>query len=366
MYALKKILDQPARFGFTVGGVALCVVLMMFLLSVYRGVEEGSIAYVRASDADLWVLQRHATNILRSSSLLPFTYSRMIASVPGVDSVHPILFILAGIKLERCSATTYLTGFDPVSGIGGPPEIVEGRGIVKHDDVVLDQSFAMKHHIDVGDQIFIQNDTLHVAGLSAGTNMFVIQYAFVSLQKAQAISGFPNIVSCFQVKAEPNSDLLRAADGIRARCENIVVYDRSTFLQNNIREMESGFLPLLYIVAFIGAVVLMAILSLILSVNVLEQRNDFAVMKALGSPKGFINHIVMKQAMILAGMGTCVALVIFFPMIRLIERLSPEVSAETSVAQIISVVLGVIVIGLLSTITPNRRLRHIYPLEVFR
>jgi ABC-type antimicrobial peptide transport system permease subunit len=130
--------------------------------------------------------------------------------------------------------------------------------------------------------------------------------------------------------------------------------------------MESGFLPLLFIVAFIGAVVLMAILSLILSVNVLEQRNDFAVMKALGSPRGFIRHIVVKQALILAGTGSVLALCIFFPLVKLIEKLSPEVSTVTSIEQVLVVLGAVLLIGLISTIVPNRRLRHIYPLEVFR
>jgi putative ABC transport system permease protein len=366
MYSIKKILDQPVRFSLTIGGVALCVVLMMFLLSVYRGVEEGSVEYVRASEADLWILQRHATNILRSSSMLSSEYGKMIKGISGIESIHPILFILAGVKLSNCSATTYLTGFNHESHVGGPPLIVQGTSVVGNNDIVLDQSFAVKYNIEVGDLITIQNDTLRVVGLCSGTNMFVIQYAFVSLQRAQAISGFPNIVSCYQVKLKAGFDPQRVADRIRSKFDRITVYDRSTFLKNNIQEMESGFLPLLYIVAFIGAIVLMAILSLILSVNVLEQRNDFAIMKALGSPRGFIRHIVVKQAMILAGTGTIVAFVLFFPLVKVIEKFSPEVSAVTSVKQIIMVTVGVVLISLISTVMPNRRLRHIYPLEVFR
>jgi len=49
----------------TIGGVSLCIVLMFFLLAVYRGVADGSVEYIRRNKADLWVLQRNATNILR-------------------------------------------------------------------------------------------------------------------------------------------------------------------------------------------------------------------------------------------------------------------------------------------------------------
>lgn len=151
MYTLKTLLDQPLRFILTICGVALCVVLMLFLLSVYRGVADGSIEYVRASDADLWVLQRHATNILRGSSLLTMSHGYVIRDTKGVESASPILFILAGIRMPKESTTIYLTGFDPNSGRGGPPEITEGRNVNDDQEIVIDRSFAAKYKITVGD-----------------------------------------------------------------------------------------------------------------------------------------------------------------------------------------------------------------------
>jgi ABC-type antimicrobial peptide transport system permease subunit len=59
------------------------------------------------------------------------------------------------------------------------------------------------------------------------------------------------------------------------------------------------------------------------------------------------------------------AVVSFFPLVSVVEGLSPEVSAESSLIQIITVALGVVVISLISSIIPNRRLRNVYPLEVF-
>ncbi len=366
MYTLKTLLDQRLRLILTICGVALCVMLMLFLLSVYRGVEQGSVEYVRASDADLWVLQRHTTNILRGSSLLTTSHGYVLRNTDGVNSASPVLFILAGIKMPKGSTTIYLTGFDPVATRGGPPEIIEGSNVSADDQIVLDGSFAAKYNIVVGDLLHINDDTLTVVGLSDGTNMFVIQYAFVTLQKAQTIAGFPSIVSCYQVKVEQGVDPNEVADQIRSELPGVAVYDRQTFLSNNIREMESGFLPLLYVVAVLGAIVLTAILSLILSVNVLERRQDFAVMKAIGAPNDFIPKLVIQQALILSGIGVIVALVFFFPLVILVEKLSPEVSAISSLNQIITVTIGVGMISLISSIIPNRKLRKIYPLEVFR
>jgi putative ABC transport system permease protein len=136
-------------------------------------------------------------------------------------------------------------------------------------------------------------------------------------------------------------------------------------MENNIREMESGIIPLIFIVTLISAIVLTAILSLILSISVLEKRKDFAIMKALGSPGRFIPGLVIRISLILSLTGLVLALILFFPMTEIVEKISPEVSARTSVIQILIVSAGVIVISLISSILPNRRIRKIYPLEVF-
>ena len=188
MYAIKTLLDRPLRFILTVVGVALCVILMLFLLSVYQGVAEGSVEYIRVSDADLWVLQRHATNILRSTSLLTSRHGDILKNISGIESISPILFILASVKMPDKSATIYITGFNPESGRGGAPAIIKGSNVINDNEIVLDRSFAAKYKIGIGDKLPIKDDNLTVVGLCTGTNMFVIQYAFVTLQKAQAMS----------------------------------------------------------------------------------------------------------------------------------------------------------------------------------
>jgi putative ABC transport system permease protein len=365
MYALKIIIGQPFRFALTIGGIALCIMLMLFLMSIYKGVADGSVEYIRKCDADLWVLQQHATNILRSTSILTDTKMEKIRGMGGVQSVSPVLFILATVDMPVGPATIYLTGYDLETGIGGPPELAAGNNLTDPEQIILDRSFALKHHFRIGDKIPIKKDTLTVVGLSRGTNMFVIQYAFISLEKAHSLIGFSKIASCYLVKTTPGTDPGILAERIKSEVEGLNVFDHSSFLKNNIREMESGLLPLLYTVAFIGAIVLVAILSLILSVQVLERRNEFAILKAIGSPRSFIPFIVLKQALILSGAGMILSLILFFPMLQVIEFMSPEISASSSPLQILMVATGVILISLLSSIIPNQRLRHIYPLEVF-
>ncbi|MEK7250112.1 MAG: hypothetical protein AAB209_06775, partial [Bacteroidota bacterium] len=126
-HAIKLLTYHPLRLALTIGGVALCLVLMLFLLSIYAGVADGSVAYIRESKADLWVLQGNATNILRGTSILSTAHGNVLRSIKGVRLASPVLLSLTSIKKDGKLATIFLTGFDPVSSLGGPPSVIDGR-----------------------------------------------------------------------------------------------------------------------------------------------------------------------------------------------------------------------------------------------
>ncbi len=365
LYSVRVLRGQPFRLVLTIGGISLCIVLMLFLLSAYRGVADGSVEYIRQNKADLWVLQRSATNILRGSSVLFDHQGKIIREITGVQSVSPVLLLLSAIKKESLTATVFLTGFDPVAGLGGPPQLVEGRSVLTGDEIVLDEAFAAKFGFKVGDSVRIQDDILQVVGISTGTNAFVIQYAFVTLQQAQSLIGIPGVVTTYLIASEGGADTMKIAQEIREKLPEVEAYDHETFLQNNIREMQSGFLPFIYTVASIGIVVLTAILSLLLSINILESRKDFAVLKTLGSPSGLLSRLIIEQSLLISSMGIVTGLVFYFPMVALIEWVSPEVSTKLSVEQIAAVVLVVAVVSLVSSFISMQRLRRIYPVEAF-
>jgi putative ABC transport system permease protein len=365
LYSVRILRKQPLRLALTVGGIALCLVLMLFLLSVYQGVADGSVEYIRQNKADLWVLQRNATNILRGSSVLFASHGKQIQKVSGVQSVFPVLLLLSAVKKDDKSATVFLTGYDPTSRFGGPPELAEGRLVKDDGEIVLDQAFVKKYHFKVGDSVQIQGDTLRVVGISKRTNAFVTQYAFVTLHCAQSLIGFPGIVTCYLVKVKEGEDKQLVKRQIQEKLSKVEVYDHQEFLQNNIREMQSGFLPFIYTIAAIGVIVLTAVLSLLLSINILERRKDFAVMKTIGSTNLFLSKLIIQQALLISSAGFGVALALFFPLVALIERISPEVSSQSSLQQILVILLGLGGMSLISSFVSMQRLRKIYTLEVF-
>ncbi len=366
MYAFRILRSQPQRFLLTVSGIALCVVLMLFLVATYQSVADGSVDYIRSNRADFWVLQRNATNILRGSSILSKAHGDLIKDIQGVQSVSPVLLLLTAIRGDEGTATVFLAGFEPRSGLGGPPVISEGRSVTSDSEIVLDRAFARKFGYSPGDRLEIQDKTLRVVGLSTGTNAFVIQYAFVTLACAQSLIRFPGLVSCFLVKTKSDSESSLLATTLRKEVPGVEVYDHATFLANNIREMQSGFLPLLYTIAVLGAVVLTIILSLLLSITIVERRADFAVMKTLGCPPRFLRWLVIQLGLIISSFAALIALVVFFPLTETVQQFSPEITTTVTIGELAAVLFAVIVISIASSAISIRRLRSIYPQESFQ
>jgi len=85
----------------------------------------------------------------------------------------------------------------------------------------------------------------------------------------------------------------------------------------------------------------------------------------LGSPMPFLWGMVVKQALLIASVSCAVALILFFPLVRIVERISPEVTTKSTVGQIGGVVAAVLLMSLASSFVAIRRLRRIYFLEAF-
>ena len=365
MYALKILLRQPFRSALTVAGVGLCVLLMLFLLSVYRGVATGSVEYIARNRTDCWVLQKNATNILRGTSLLSTAHGAYLRQIPGIARVSPVLLLLSSARFRDGQATLFLAGFDPAGGKGGPPEIVEGRSVNADDEIVLDRAFARKHGITTGESVVIKDAPLRVVGFSGGTNAFVIQYAFASIGRVRSIAGFPSLTTCYLLDVAPGTSADSLGAAIAGDLPGVEVYPHALFLANNVREMESGFLPILYAIASLGAVVLASLLTLLLTVIILESRRDFAILSAIGSPARYVRGVVILLSLLLSLSGTILAAVLFPVLSLAISWLSPEVNTSAAPGQTLAVAAVVFVVTMASALVALRRLRSIYPLEAF-
>jgi ABC-type antimicrobial peptide transport system permease subunit len=360
------LLSNPGRLALTVMVVGACTLLMLFLWSDYQGVNEGAVDYIRRTSADFWVLQGNSTNIIRGFSIMSMRDYGEVRSAAEVESASPVLLLCTSANVDARDYTLYLAGYYPQERMGGPPALAAGRAPRDDGEIVLDRVFAKKHHLGIGQTIRVQRVDLRIVGLSNGTNAMVIQYAFVTLSRAQAIAGFPGLISFVAVRVKADADKRAAIEALRSQRPDLNFFEDREFINNNVQEMQSGFLAFLFIITLMGAGVLAVVLILLFSLSILEKRKEFVIMKALGAPRGFIPSLVVAHAAVLGGAGAVLGILLLFPVRAAINALSPELETGTYPLQMAAVTGAVLAVSMISSAIAARRLSRFYALEAFR
>ncbi len=361
--ARRLLLRNRGGLFVTIAGVAATVSLLLFLFAVHAGVKDGSTRYVRTSGVDVWIAQKGSDNILKSSSFVPVSLADEVAQVDGVLAASPLVRVISKAEIRgRLSTTLFLFGFDPQTRLGAPHTIIEGTADLKPGEIVLDESFARKYDLGIGDTITLQRRAFRVSGLSAGTNALVSQFGFVRLADAQEILALPQIASFIVVRARDRAAVVRR---LQAAYPELSVYEGDEFTRHHEEEMDNGVLPVFAAAAVFGAAVGGFIVALMLYSSALERREDYATLKAIGAGQRVLLRLVVTQALLVTLAG-CIAGAIFTAAITpVLLRVVPALTLRYSLS-LLWVVPAALFIAALSASAPLRVLRRIYPGEVFR
>lgn len=361
----KMLVSDISKLSITVTAVAITVMLMLFLGGIYEGVKRGAIGYVRNSPADIWMCQNNSRNLLRSSSYLRVLTLNEIASTEGVKHAEGILRVIATAWINGREETMFVFGI-PEDALLSRPAMAAGGGVPGEREIIVDRSFAEKHSLSVGDSLRIQQNIFRVSGISRETNATVAQYSFISLMDAQELLGFGGIVSFILLTVEDPSGVPSMIDTLSGRNPRLSVFDSETFVGNNLLEMQTGVLPILWTILVLGVLTGVLVITLMFYQAVLDMREDYALMKAIGGSSGFLLALVLKQTLTVTILGFLSGAVLTLALAPLLEKIVPALNVVTTWEDVGSVLVISLAVGSAGSILPIRKLREIYPAEVFR
>jgi putative ABC transport system permease protein len=350
----------------TVAGIAATVALLLFLFAVHDGVKDGSTRYVRTAGVDIWVSQKNSDNILKSSSFLPSSLAERIAAIDGVAVASPLARVITKADIGgRRSSTLFILAFDPSTRVGAPTTLSEGTTQLRRREIILDRSFVAKYDLRLGGPLDIQGKRFRVAGISEGTNALVSQFGFTRLDDAADLLGLHGTASFIVVRVRQVQQRAVVAKRIRAALPDLAVHESPDFVRFHEEEMESGVVPVFATAAFFGAVVAAFIVALMLYNSVLERREDYATLKALGASQRTLLRIVLAQALLVTTAGCVLGGIIVAILTPLLLKVVPALAIQYRPWLIVVLPLALLV-GAVASAVPIRLLRRIYPAEVFR
>jgi len=355
------------RFFVTVSGSGVALSLMLFLVGVYGGVKSESNGYVESRPIDVWVAQSNTTNLIRSTSFLDLYWYDTLLESPSVGSVAPLLRLITTLTINGTVYTAFVCGIEP--GVPATrPTLTVGSGELAPGEIVVDRAFARRTGLTIGDTLLVQEEPFRVAGISTGTNAVITQFTFISMTDARNLlpKSLRNIVSFLLVAAKPGVSPAALAADLRERAPSLNVFTAEEFSVNNLDEMRTGLLPILATVAVFGGAVGAAVLTLLLYGSMLERREDYALLKAIGASRSFLTLLVFRQCLTVVIWGFGFGLLTYAVMKPVLMQFVPILTISLSWRAATLIGLAAIVMGLLSAWLPLSRLERIYPGEVFR
>jgi putative ABC transport system permease protein len=174
------------RFIATIIGVGLLFTIVLAMNGLYRGNIYEGLAVIKATNPDLWVVERHRGGPFNEQSTLAEYYHYSVMAVPGVAKACPFIYYTVERRIGDQSRHFSIIGYDVFTGLGGPQRIVTGRGLRQaHYEMVADKKLGAR----LGDRVTLGLHTYTVVGLTQGaidTNGDPL--IFLSLPDAQEVA----------------------------------------------------------------------------------------------------------------------------------------------------------------------------------
>lgn len=370
---VRALRGRPARTSLAVAGIATSTLLVIVLAAAFRSVRSSMAGYAGQPAIDLWIAPEGADNLIRGSfaSELPESMVDSIRSVTGIAQADPLLkgFLpirRPGSRNADSTATLLSIGYRIPDGLGGPIRLAEGSMPATDGEIALDRAAAFRVGVGVGDTVLLGEEEVVVSALTRGTNIVATQFLFGSVRVIGAALGSEKATSLIVARVDSAAGSILTAQELYRRFPDVIVYPRATFVRANEREVLSGFLPLLSLIAILGVGAACVLVGLLVLSVVDERRGEIAVLFAIGARPEPVARGIVAYVVKLLGLGIGIGIALAVVLAYTLDRTLPTIPLLLSVSDafLVTGVFGFA--GVAAAIVPVVQLFTIEPLEAFR
>jgi putative ABC transport system permease protein len=358
--AIAEFRRAKGRFAAITGALSLIVFLVLVLGSLGDGLFYGGTGAVRSSTAQAYAFSEDAEGSLIRSRL-PLADESELEAVAGVTQATAIGALITTTSSVPGGADVVVMGFVPEADPAGvPSQVVEGRLPTPEqpDGVAVDRALA-DAGLGIGTTMDVGGVAQQVVGVVADAQYqglptaWVAMAAYADMRAAvrPELAGQPVQASTFGLALADGVDPaeLAAPPGIA------IASTEETYLSiPGVREQKSSLNAIIYASLAVGGLVVALFFALV----VLEKRELFAALKALGASTSKLGSGVILQAL-----GATVAAVIIGAVAaRLVGFVLPDdipflFRPETLVVSAVLTILA----GVLGAVLSLRRISRIDP-----
>lgn len=364
--ARRNLLAEKTRLLISVGGVAFSVMLILILWGLYQGFNLVATAYIESAPADIWVSQEGASDMFHGISLLPTTDRNKLRSMSGVSYAYRLVGRQVSAEVKGRDVHVYLMGYDTRNDIGGPIRMVEGSSQPEESQIIVDRVFARNNGLKMGDTITILDEDFEIVGISEKGNVMLYQYAFIPMDQAVRLLGMSGLSNFYLVGLEDGADPKKISQRIEDRIGGAEAWPRTDWMASNRKMVDDTFLPIILVLLVIGFMVGVAVIGLTIYTATVEQSREYGVLKAIGATNWKLYRIVFEQAILSGLLGYVLGSGLALAINKFAEDIAPIFVTSLGPADLAGVLILSMVMSLVASYIPVRRVVSIDPAMVFR
>jgi len=363
--AFRNLTQDALRLALSVVGIALALMLILFLLSLRAGIFRSAVVYLDNAPGSIAVMPQGTRSTgAGSGQFLSAETVDAIAATPGVARSTPILLMMVVPELHGEKEVVRLVGYEPALG-GGPWSLSSGREPDTDSEIVMDRVFADRHGFQIGDTFGAGGRELQIVGISNETASWTGSYVFARKTLVESLALAPGAASIVLVTPAPGT----SSDAVMTTLESLPGTNvlRKSQVMANDQQLIAGIADQIIIVMVAAAFIVGAlVVAMVIYAATTERRGEYGIVKALGARNNVLYRVVALQALVAAGLGAGLGIGFAFVMGRLVVALKPQFMVSIEPSAIVLTFGAGLVMALLGALFPARAIASMAPAEVFQ
>lgn len=328
--AYRDIKYNLLRFVLTNFGLSLLLGLVIMITGVYNGNIDDALRQVRATNADLWVVEAGTNGPFAESSRIPGDTRELVSRVYGIARAGSVTYQSIQTEANGKPLRMYLIGFEP-GRPGGPRQLIAGREILRsHYEMIVDRraGLALGQEVALG----IRGHTFTVVGLMKdAVNSSGDPVAYITLRDAQELQfelappasrrekargsagEGSDQVNAIIAKVSPYVNIVEVAAALSRwkHLSALTQAQQETLMTKRVIERARQQMGLIMVLLIIVSAVIIALIVYTLT---MDKVRSIATLKFVGAPDRTIVGLIVQQALSMGIFGyfAGLALVLIF------------------------------------------------------
>jgi putative ABC transport system permease protein len=322
-YIFATLAYRPVRTLLSVLAIAVEVTMILTLVGVSHGTLDATARRARGVGADV---------IIRP----PGSSVMSLSSAPILSALVPALAALPHVQVATGVVVQPLAGFDNMTGLdlaafnrmSGGFRFLEGGPFRAPQDIIVDEYYARERKLHPGSSIVLAGHTWNVAGIFESGKL---TRSAVQLPVLQQLTGNPNHLSQIYLKADSPGDVPAVLAEAKAKLPGYQIFSMEEFtslLTVNSIGLLRNFIG---VVIGVATVVGFIVVFMAMYTAVLERTREIGILKAMGASGNVVLGLMLKEAIMLAVLGTVAGIVLTYGTQALMGRLVPSTLTQEMV-----------------------------------